>query len=112
MSSRTEIRAGLDVGVYGKIQREGEVVHLMAHRLTDLSSDPASVGGRDSTFQAPHGRGDEFHHGAPRPDPRGMPKVRDIVDPYEHLDQIRDEDAEFQIDNETGFRSSTSVGFV
>ncbi|MGO7153194.1 hypothetical protein [Rhizobium leguminosarum] len=41
-----------------------------------------------------------------------MPKVRDIVDPYEHLDQIRGEDAEFQIDNETGFRSSMSVGFV
>ena len=60
------------VGVYGRIQREGDVVHLVAHRLTDLSSALASVGDRDIAFPLPHGRGDEFHHGSPVPDPRGF----------------------------------------
>jgi hypothetical protein len=35
------------MSVRGKIQREGEVVHLVAHHLTDLSVDLASVGERD-----------------------------------------------------------------
>ena len=54
------------MGVYGQIQREGEVVHLVAHRLTDLSVDLASVGDRNAAFPLPHGRGDEFHHGRAR----------------------------------------------
>ncbi len=53
------------MGVYGKIQREGIVIHLVAHRLTDLSGELASVGERDGAFPLPHGRGDEFHHGSP-----------------------------------------------
>jgi error-prone DNA polymerase len=63
--------------------------HLVAHRLTDLSSELAGVGSRDQASPLPHGRGDEFHHGSLTPDPRGLPKVRDIVDPYRHIDQIR-----------------------
>jgi len=43
---RVVLGAGM-VGVYGKIQREGYVVHLVAHRLTDLSAELASVGERD-----------------------------------------------------------------
>ena len=81
---RAVLGAGM-LGVYGRIQREGDVVHLVAHRLTDLSSWLGSVGERDEAFPLPHGRGDEFHHGSPTPDPRGMPKgprARDIVDPY------------------------------
>ncbi len=45
------------------------------------------------------GGGDEFHHGAPAPDPRGLPKgprPRDIVDPYLHLDQIKVETRDFR----------------
>ncbi|NRP89034.1 hypothetical protein GFPCMMHI_04959 [Ensifer adhaerens] len=74
------------------LPREGEVVHLVAHRLADLSAELASVGDRDAAFPLPHGRGDEFHHGAPVPDPRGFPKgprARDVVDPYLHLDAIK-----------------------
>ncbi|WP_440659166.1 helix-hairpin-helix domain-containing protein, partial [Ensifer adhaerens] len=70
---RVVLGAGM-LGVYGRIQREGEVVHLVAHRLTDLSGELASVGDRDASFPLPHGRGDEFHRGAPAPDPRGIPK--------------------------------------
>jgi error-prone DNA polymerase len=57
------------IAVYGRIQREGEVVHLIAHRLSDLSAELASVGERDITFPAPHGWGDQAKTGS-APDPR------------------------------------------
>jgi hypothetical protein len=50
------------IGVYGRIQREGDIVHLVAHRLTELSVELASVGDRDAAFPLPPARGDEFHH--------------------------------------------------
>jgi error-prone DNA polymerase len=80
------------IGVYGRIQREGDVVHLVAHRLTDLSPELATVGNRDAAFPLPHGRGDEFHHAGPGIDPRSLPKgpePRDIYDPDGHIDEIR-----------------------
>lgn len=82
---RIVLAAGM-IGVYGRIQSEGEVVHLVAHRLIDLSAEVASVGDRDAAFPLPHGRGDEFHYGAPTPDPRCLPKgpkPRNIVDQIE-----------------------------
>jgi error-prone DNA polymerase len=88
---RIILSAGL-MAVYGRIQREGDVVHLVAHRLTDLSQELASVGDRDAAFPLPHGRGDELHHGSPALDPRGVPKgpkPRDISDPYGPIDQIK-----------------------
>ncbi|HSV21467.1 MAG TPA: OB-fold nucleic acid binding domain-containing protein, partial [Xanthobacteraceae bacterium] len=88
---RVILSAGM-MAVYGRIQREGDVVHLVAHRLTDLSEELASVGDRDAAFPLPHGRGDEFHHGSPGLDPRSMPKgpkPRDIYDAYGHIDQIK-----------------------
>ncbi|MBN9220175.1 MAG: hypothetical protein J0I79_19695 [Mesorhizobium sp.] len=39
-------------------------------------------------FPLPHVRGDEAYHGAPGIDPRSLPKGRNIVDPYEHIDRI------------------------
>ncbi|SCB48407.1 OB-fold nucleic acid binding domain-containing protein [Rhizobium miluonense] len=95
---RVVLGAGM-IGVYGRIQREGDVVHLVAHRLIDLSAELASVGDRDAVFPLPHGRGDEFHHGSPAPDPRGFPKgprARDIVDPYLHLDAIKVKTRDFR----------------
>ena len=65
---RTILSAGM-IAVYGRIQREGEVVHLVAQRLTNLSAELASVGERDGEFPLPHGRGDEVHNGS-SPDPR------------------------------------------
>ena len=47
---RRIILAAAMIGVQGRIQREGEVVHLVAHQLTDLSADLASVGERDDDF--------------------------------------------------------------
>ncbi len=51
------------LAVRGRVQREGEVVHLIAYRITDLSGELASVGERDGLFPLPHGRGDEAHAG-------------------------------------------------
>ena len=36
------------IAVRGRVQREGEVVHLVAHRIVDLSPDLASVGRREA----------------------------------------------------------------
>ena len=80
------------IAVQGRIQREGEVVHLVARQLTDLSVPLAGVGDRDQNFPLPHGRGDEFHHGG-SPDVRGLPtkglRTRDIYIPDLHIDSLR-----------------------
>ena len=55
------------IAVRGRIQREGEVVHLVAHRLVDLSAELATVGSRDAAFPLPHGRGDKSHTPAAAP---------------------------------------------
>jgi error-prone DNA polymerase len=81
------------IAVKGRIQREGEVVHLVAHRITDLSRELASIGQRDAAFPLPHGRGDEFHRGSSSPDPRGQPpkvsRTRDMYVRDLHIDAIR-----------------------
>lgn len=66
------------VGIYGRIQREGEVVHLVAHRITDLSDILKSVGEREKPFPLPHGRGDEFHRGVPE-DHRTLKKRNALI---------------------------------
>ena len=86
---RRVILAARMLAVWGRVQREGAVVHLVANRLTDLSADLASIGEREAAFPLPHGRGDEFHHGSPGRDPRDLPKPRDIHDPHKHIDQLR-----------------------
>jgi error-prone DNA polymerase len=97
-SRRTILSASM-LGVHGRIQREGEVVHLVAYRLFDLSALLAGVGGRDAPFPLPHGRGDEFHRGS-SPDardaaPRGT-AARDIYIPDLHLDTIRPKTRDFR----------------
>ena len=63
----------------GKLQREGEVIHVIAEHLTDLSELLRGVGERDEAFPMPHGRGDEARHGV-TPDSREkkIPTSRDI----------------------------------
>ena len=46
------------VAVRGRIQREGEVVHRVARRIADLSTELASVGERERSFPVPHALGD------------------------------------------------------
>jgi error-prone DNA polymerase len=93
---RIILAAGM-IAVQGRIQREGEVVHLVANHLTDLSADLAGVGDRDTGFPLPHGRGDEFHHGSPGIDPRSLPpKPRDIYVPDLHIDSIKVKTRDFR----------------
>jgi error-prone DNA polymerase len=60
------------LGVVGRIQREGDVVHVVAYSLIDLSAELASLGGRDAPFPLAHGGGDEFARGPSSPDPRDL----------------------------------------
>src|SRR4029079_11513079 len=69
---RTSLTATM-IAVRGRIQREGEVVHLVAGQFTDVSEELARVGQLHGSFPLPHGRGDEFHHGQPASDARGVP---------------------------------------
>jgi error-prone DNA polymerase len=63
----------------GKLQKEGDVIHVIAEHLTDLSPMLRGVGERNEPFPVPHTRGDEARHGGP-PDPRDkrLPASRDI----------------------------------
>ena len=88
------------MAVHGRIQREGEVIHLVAHRLTDLSDALASVGGRDAIFPLPHRRGDEVHHASSGLDPRNLPpkgmEARDVPIPDLHIDTIKTKTRDFR----------------
>jgi error-prone DNA polymerase len=67
---RLILSAGM-IGCYGKLQREGEVMHVVVERLADFSGMLRSVGARDEAFVPPTGRGDEARHGG-APDSRGI----------------------------------------
>ena len=53
------------ISVRGKVQREGEVIHVVAERLEDLSEklDSLTAKGATGPFELPHGRGDEAKTG-------------------------------------------------
>jgi error-prone DNA polymerase len=86
------------MSVRGRIQREGDVVHLVVQKVTDLSADLASVGSRKSVFPLPHGRGDQARNGS-GPDPRELPpkglRARDFVDPHGHIDALKVKSRDF-----------------
>jgi error-prone DNA polymerase len=64
------------IGCRGKLQREGDVIHVVADHLTDHADLLRSVGRRDQPFPLPRGRGDEATHpGAPDSRERGGIKV-------------------------------------
>lgn len=88
------------IAVHGRTQREGEVVHLVARHITDLSSELANIGQRDDTFPLSHGRGDQVRHGGSGPDPRELPprgfRGRNLYDPYGHIDEIKVKTRDFR----------------
>ena len=57
------------IACHGRLQREGEVIHVVARELIDFSGLLRSVGEREAAFPLSHGRGDEATHGG-GPDPR------------------------------------------
>ena len=77
------------LGLYGQVQREGEVVHVIAKKLIDLSPLLSSLGQRGTNFPLPHGRGDGAKNGGGT-DPREMPRAREILIRDLHLETIKD----------------------
>lgn len=90
--SRRIVLGASMMAINGRIQREGDVVHLVAQQLFDLSQDLSSLAERDTEFRMMTGHGDEFAHGTPSaPDPRDKAAVRarDIFIPDLHVDQLK-----------------------
>ncbi|KPF41433.1 error-prone DNA polymerase [Rhizobium sp. AAP43] len=80
------------MAINGRIQREGEVVHLVAQQLFDLSGDLSGLADRDIAFKLPTGRGDEFARGGgpePRDKPRPVVSPRDMFTPDLHIDTLK-----------------------
>ena len=92
-ANRRAVLSASMMAVRGRIQREGDVVQLVAQRVTDLSADLASVGSRDAAFPLPHGRGDQVRNGGSGSDPRELPpkglRTRDIYIPDLRIDMIK-----------------------
>ena len=67
----------------GKVQREGQIIHVIAHHLTDLTHLLRQIGEREENFRVPNMRADEARfNGAP--DPR-VPRPRDIQEPHSRV---------------------------
>jgi len=78
------------LGVEGRVQRDGQVIHIVADKLIDFSSRLSSISEQEASFRLPHGRGDEFHHGGGGIDSRDRPpRVRDIYIPDLHIDTLK-----------------------
>jgi error-prone DNA polymerase len=80
---RLILSAGM-IGARGRVQREGQVIHLVAEHLIDLSDLLRSVGERTEAFPLPYGRGDEARHGGGgdrRETATAGGRPRDVPDP-------------------------------
>jgi error-prone DNA polymerase len=79
---RLVLSAGM-IGCVGKVQREGDVIHVVAAKLLDLTELLRRVADYDESFPLRSGRGDEAKHGG-GPDPResrAAHRTRDITPP-------------------------------
>jgi len=92
IKQRSLVLSATMLACHGRVQREGEVVHMITDRLEDLSDLLRSVGERDGAFPIQHGRGDGTTHPA-RQDPRkvsgarpGSHTVKDMDAPAPQLD--------------------------
>ncbi|WP_377276349.1 error-prone DNA polymerase [Rhizobium sp. R86522] len=87
------------MAINGRIQREGDVVHLVAQQLFDLSSDLSGLADRDMEFELTTGRGDEFAHGSVGGGDtrdRAPPAPRDIFVRDLHIDSLKIKARNFQ----------------
>ena len=74
---RRTVMAAAMLGVHGRVQKEGQVIHVIADRLEDLSPLLGSVGQRDF----PHRTGPGDGARGASPDSRHGPKARDLYPP-------------------------------
>ena len=92
---RLAVRTASMLMVDGRVQREGEVVHLVAHRLENLTPMLSSLGQRDVPFPAPYGRAD-IGRNPTGPDPRGPPPARNIYVKDLHIDTLKQKTRDFR----------------
>jgi error-prone DNA polymerase len=75
------------LGCLGRVQREGDVIHVVAEKLVDLSALLRGVGTQDDAFplrtefSLRTGRGDEAKHGGSPDQRESKPRIRDIYPP-------------------------------
>jgi error-prone DNA polymerase len=73
------------LGCLGRVQREGDVIHVVAEKLLDLSALLRGVGTQDDAFTPEFpvrtGRGDEAKHGGSPDQRETKPRIRDIHPP-------------------------------
>ena len=102
--SRFEKRRRIVLGssmmaINGRIQREGEVVHLVAQQRFDLTTDLSGLADRDVPFKLEAGRGDEFADGGgpdPRDAPRSVPRPKEMFDPDLRIEALKVKSRNFQ----------------
>jgi error-prone DNA polymerase len=87
---RRQIMSASMIAVRGRMQKEGEIIHVIADRITNLDPMLRSIGRQD--LNPPHGRGDGAAHGG-GPDPRdpGFPKGRVLAAPAFRTDGKQDD---------------------
>jgi error-prone DNA polymerase len=68
-ANRALILSARMLAVRGRVQQEGEVIHVVADTLEDLSPLLGGLGRAEEDFPLRSGRGDEAKHGG-APDPR------------------------------------------
>jgi error-prone DNA polymerase len=88
--NRRIIHAAHMLLIEAKVQREGQVVHLVVEKLTDMSAELKAISEEDTPFPLRHGRGDEFHHGSGGDArERTAARARDIYIPDLHIDNLK-----------------------
>jgi len=89
---RCTILSSSILGCRGKVQREGEVIHLVAEHLIDLSAELRRIGELDGAFNLQTGRGDQVTHSG-GPDQRERAgfhrNARDIYIPDLRLETLK-----------------------
>jgi error-prone DNA polymerase len=93
---RRAVLGGSMLQIEGRVQREGEVVHLVTYKLEDRSALLSSLGQRQTPSPFTPGRADEGHRGPNGPDPRGPRSARDIYIPDLHIDTLKHKSRNFQ----------------
>jgi len=93
---RVILSAGM-IAAYGRIQREDDVVHLVAHRIVDLSRELAGVGEREGVLPEAHDCDISADiAGAPHAHEAAGHKGRDIHSPDLHVDPIKVKTRDFR----------------
>jgi error-prone DNA polymerase len=82
---RRTVLSSSAVACRGKVQREGEVIHVVAANLIDLTDLLRQVGQQNENFRTPNTAADMVRSSG-APDPR-IPRTRDIPEPHLRGDQ-------------------------